>query len=221
MSRLTHTLPLAPRPQTWSTPSYPPSSETQAHLIPDQVPHPLPPSTNYNHPSQTRHGLRSRYTPSPITNPRPNNPIPLLNHPDCPSPNRPLLPPPIHPPPPLLSPTLPRSFRALLRTLPPISLTLPLTIRALHRPYHPVIPATPPPQRLWATFVYTRMRLVLIPSTLPHTLPPHPRARPTRAVWTTFPFVFLFWSLIASAEHDSRRSASQLHTTILRAIIFS
>ena len=209
MSPSTPTLPLAQRPQTSSTPSCPPSSGTQVPLTPHRAPRPRPPSTNCNRPSRAPHGLQSRSTPSPITSPRRNNRIPLLNRRDYPYPNRRLPQPPTHPPPPPLSPTLPRSFHVLLRTLPSISHTLRPTLR---RPCPHGIPAIP--QQQWAAFAHPQKTLASIPSSLPHTHRPRRRARPPRAARTTFPFVVFFGSrsrqlnIISAAQ---RHSPVRLH----------
>lgn len=215
MSRLTQTLPLAQKRQTWSIPSFQPSSVTQAPLIPPQVPLLRPHSTNCNRPFRIPRGLQNHYTPSRITILRHNKRIRLVNPRDCPFPNRRLLQPPTHPPRLPLSPTLPRSFPVPLRTPPPISHILRPIIRAnLHRPYPRVIPATPPPLHQWAVFVYPRGRLVLIHSSHPHIHHLCQQAQPPRAVWSTFPFVVPFSSRscpLSTSTATQRRKPVRLY----------
>lgn len=105
---LTPTFLLAQRLQTWSTPSFPLSSETQVLLILLQVLlHPLH-SPTYSQLCPTRPGLQS----SPPT----SHPIPFRNPHTCLYQNRPLLPP--HNPHPQLpsSPTLQHSSHVLPMT---------------------------------------------------------------------------------------------------------
>lgn len=184
MSPLTQTLPLAQRLRTWSTPSFPLSSATQAPPTPHPPPRPLPPSPNYNRLYQTQPGPQNHYMSNPTTNQRHNPRIHSQNRHNYPYPNQPLLQPPSHPPRLPLSPTLPRSFHVLPRTLPPIfHITHPILKPSLCPPPYPhAIPATPASQPQWASFACPRERLAPIPSSLPHfPRPPRP-PQPTRAV---------------------------------------